>query len=546
MTSINTNTPKTVHAPASKSVSHRMLMGAALAQGESIIRNVLESQDLMQTMAILSAAGAQFEKIDTGAYRVQGSKMIGKPDFNNPLSCDVHESGTSCRLLTAILAAGQGYFYIHGAERMHERPIGTLTSTLEALGGKFHFQKDGFPPFILYANGLKGGEVTISLEESSQYLSGLLLAAPLAKEAITIYIGGRHVVSWPYVGLTLQTMKAFGAQFDVSILDKVKSSKEKKAWKAVDWHNLKEIVPGEIRFRVRPFQKNNEQDGKSEQDEKFGYKAGNYTVEGDWSGASYLLAAGALGKNPVTVQGLNKSSLQADKALLDILKEMKARIEFGNVAEQSITIYPSHLQAIEVNMADCPDIVPTVAVLASFAHGITKITGVEHLRIKECDRLNAIAEELKKAGIHVIEEQDGLIIHGLHPDKPTSQAVLASQASQSYSNKNVEMTNKITDEIPNEITDKNIDVIAADTKNTLSPKTSSETSPKTPTEASPKEITEIDFSDKKLAFKSYGDHRIVMSLSLFELAGAQVTFDDSSVINKSFPLFWDVWKEICR
>lgn len=536
MTNIHKNTPKKVHAPASKSVSHRMLMGAALAHGESTVYNVLESQDLMQTMEILTVAGAKFEKIDAGVYRVQGSSMRGNQDFNNPLSCNVHESGTSCRLLTAILASGHGYFYIHGAERMHERPIGTLTSSLETLGAKFHFQNDGYPPFILFANGLQGGEITLSLEESSQYLSGLLLAAPLAKEAITIYIGGRHVVSWPYVGLTLQTMKAFGAQFDVSILNKSKSTTETKVWKAVDWHTLTEIVPGEIRFRIRPLQKNNEQNG---------YKAGTYTVEGDWSGASYLLAAGALGKNPVTVHGLNRNSMQADKALISILKEMKAHVEFSSVAEQSITVYPSHLQAIEVDMADCPDIVPTVAVLASFAHGITKITGVAHLRIKECDRLNAMAEELKKAGINVIEEQDGLIIHGIHPDKPISQAVLASQASNAYGFRKIGNDSLDTSGHGDTITDTNTD---ANTSTLVDTGTleDGKISENDDTVENKKETTGIDFLNKIFSFQSYGDHRIVMSLSLFELAGAQVSFDDASVISKSFPHFWDVWKEICK
>lgn len=471
---------KHVHAPASKSVSHRMLMGAALSQGESIVSNVLESKDLMQTMEILSGAGARFEKIDTGVYRIQGTSLKGNADFNNPLPCDVHESGTTCRLITALLAAGQGYFYIHGAERMNERPIGTLTSCLEEMGTKFHFQNKGYPPFIIFANGLKGGEVTISLEESSQYLSGLLLAAPLAKEPVTIYIGGRHVVSWPYVGLTLQAMKAFGAQFDVCILDKNAKTEEKK-WVITDWRTITEIVPGEIRFRVRPFKKTTQISTPHTNDtlnEQTSYKAGNYLVEGDWSGASYLLAAGALGKTPVAVHGLNRHSVQADKALLSIMEQMNATIRYGNMAEQSIIVHPSHLKGIEVNMADCPDIVPTVAVLAAFAHGVTKITGVEHLRIKECDRLNAMAEELKRAGVNVIEEKDGLIIHGL--------------------------------------------------------KTSED------------DIQSIDYTGKSFDFLAYGDHRIVMSLSLFELAGASLEFDNPNVITKSFPEFWNVWKTICE
>ncbi len=519
---------KNVHAPASKSMSHRMLMGAALANGESVVNNVLESQDLMQTMAILEAAGARFEKVEQGVYKVQGSAMQGKKDFNDPLSCDVHESGTTCRLLTAILASGEGYFYVHGAERMHERPIGTLTATLEQLGAKFRFQNEGYPPFILFANGLNGGEITISLEESSQYLSGLLLAAPLAKEPITIYIGGRHVVSWPYIGLTLQAMKAFGAQFDVCLLDKDKSTAENKVWKLIDWKSVSEVVPGEIRFRVRPF--------RAEEGNKPAYKAGTYYVEGDWSGASYLLAAGAVGKNPVCVHGLNRLSLQADKALLDILISMKAKIEYGVASDPSIIVHPSHLQGVEVNMADCPDIVPTVAVLAAFAHGTTKITGVEHLRIKECDRLNAMAEELKKAGVDVIEEQDGLIIKGLHPHKPQSQAEMVARehgyiqdAPKETEEEGVAVSNSqehIENPSTNVSTEENIQQDNAEQKFVS--------------------VSENCFQGKEFQFKSYGDHRIVMSLSLLQLAGAKVDFDDKMVITKSFPNFWNVWKVICE
>lgn len=535
----------TVKAPASKSVSHRILMAAALAKGQSIVENVLESQDLIQTMAVLSAAGAHFERIGEGKYKVSGALPQGSIDKDNPTSCDVHESGTSCRLLTAILATGQGYFRIHGAERMHERPIGTLTDILEELGTSFEFKNKNYPPFTLNAQGLNGGTININLEESSQYLSGLLLAAPLAKEAITIFICGRHVVSWPYIGLTLQIMKAMGARFDVSILDKKRSTPENPVWTPQDVRQITEIIPGEIRFRVRPFKENES------------YKAGNYFVEGDWSGASYLLAAGALGDKAVCVQGLNRNSVQADIALLNILEKMNAEITYGSVANPTITVHPSNLRGIEVNMADCPDIVPTVAVLASCAHGTTTIRGVEHLRIKECDRLHAMATELKKAGVTIEELQDGLIIQGLMKDAPISQAFIASLAKSSYGYPNPEEKKEAE-------------------KQSKKDSPNSEDSPETPKlEKSTEEIQEAkeqkeitlketisdDFSQKEaklfaeaphpmlfegktFAFDSYGDHRIVMSLSLLELHGSKNYYDNPNVITKSFPEFWDIWKEI--
>ncbi len=507
---------KNVKAPASKSMSHRLIMAAAMAVGQSSIHNVLESEDLFKTMEILRLAGAKIEQVEQGVYSIEGSELLGKDDFNEPLYCDVHESGTTCRLLTAILAAGYGYFYIYGSPRMSERPIGTLTTCLEKLGAKFQFENKNYPPFILFANGLKGGEITISLEDSSQYLSGLLLAAPLAESPLTIFIGGRHVVSAPYIGLTLQAMKAFGAQFDVCLLDNEKSSPEKKVWKLIDWKSLEEIVPGEIRFRIRPF--------KQEDSKPKGYKAGKHTVESDWSSASYLLAAGALGKNPVCVNGLNRHSFQPDKYLIEILKLMKAKVDFGNAMNNDVTVYPSHLEGIEINMSDCPDIVPTVAVLASFAHGQTKISGVEHLRIKESDRLSAIATELKKAGIKVEEQEDGLIIYGLHPEKPLSQAQKIKLEQNKQDLEKIEQT-----ENKEEVKD-----VEAVNDELASAELKSET-----------QIEDLDFSDKELYFNAHKDHRLAMSLSLFQVAGAKVHFDDPGVVEKSFPNFWQIWEEIC-
>ncbi|MDE7064604.1 MAG: 3-phosphoshikimate 1-carboxyvinyltransferase, partial [Desulfovibrionaceae bacterium] len=189
----------TIQAPPSKSVSHRMMMGAALAAGDSVVRNVLESKDLERTMAVLRAAGARITAQGAGEYAVRG--MAGRPrggalPDGAPLSCDVHESGTTCRLLTGVLAAGEGRFRIHGAPRMHERPIGELTAALEHLGVRTYFEeRSGCPPLVLETSGLEGGEVRIGLDESSQYLSGLLLAAPLSRNGLRIVVGGTKVVS---------------------------------------------------------------------------------------------------------------------------------------------------------------------------------------------------------------------------------------------------------------------------------------------------------------------------------------------------------------
>jgi 3-phosphoshikimate 1-carboxyvinyltransferase len=391
--------PIIVDAPASKSVSHRALICAALADGESELHNVLESVDLTITRAVLEGAGAAvrerggvlfvdgFEDGPAGAsakaLSPEKGDGAGKPPTKAPVEAFMAESGTSCRLLTAVLAAGSGAFRVFGAPRMHQRPIGDLTDALAAQGARFSWEGEaGYPPFVLTARGLKGGRASISLEQSSQYLSGLLLAAPLAQKPLTIEISGTKAVSWPYVALTLSAMADFKADFDVSV-------KKGSEWAVVPWRSLKGVAPGEVRFTVRP--------GR--------YQASRYRVEADWSGGSYLLAAGAVGARPVHVRGLRSDSLQGDRALLRILQTMGAKVEADY---DGVTVFPSRLRGAELDMADCPDLVPTVAVLAAFAEGPTTIRGVAHLRIKECDRIAAMVDEVARAGAATENLDDGL------------------------------------------------------------------------------------------------------------------------------------------
>lgn len=395
--------PAVVAAPPSKSVSHRCLVGAALAGGVSVVRHALESDDLRRTREILAAAGARFEALpdscpDAAAWRVTGvggRVRGGTPEA--PLSCDVGESGTTCRLLMAVLAAGDGVFRVHGSGRMHARPVGPLADALKALGADIRFEgRPGCPPLSLGAHGLNpalcGGVARLGMDVSSQFFSGLLLAAPLAPAPLALELTGQKAVSWPYVGLTLQCLEDFGIRFGVAT-----RSHPGDGWAALPqgaWRGLGEAAPGRLRVTVRPG----------------GYRAGEYAVEGDWSGASYLLAAGAVGRRPVTVTGLRADSLQGDRALLDILRRMGARVE---AAADGVTVFPSPLHGVDLDMGACPDLVPTVAVLAGFAHGSTHIRNVAHLRLKESDRIAAPAAELAKAGVVADALADGLLINGL-------------------------------------------------------------------------------------------------------------------------------------
>ncbi|WP_320006127.1 3-phosphoshikimate 1-carboxyvinyltransferase [Maridesulfovibrio sp.] len=361
-----------IKAPSSKSLSHRALIAGALSEGSTVVLDPLDSNDINRTMDCLSTMGAHFN-IDGTATTVTG--MAGGPrgGIKEPAVLEMRDSGTTCRLITALAGAGKGLFRVQGTPRMHDRPIGALTSALESQGTKVTFSdKQGYPPVTLEACGFKGKEIDISLEESSQYISGLLLGAPLAAETTVINVVGKKAVSWPYVALTLNVMEDFRIKFEVQ-------SKKNGVWKKIDWRKVEKVEPGEIRFVVKP--------SKFDREE--------YRVEGDWSNASYFLAAGAVGDKPVKIDGMSVKSLQGDRAIMYILESMGARIESD---EHSVTVYPSKLHGVEVDMGKCPDLVPTVAVVAAFADSPTTITNVAHLRIKECDRLEASAAEIIRAG----------------------------------------------------------------------------------------------------------------------------------------------------
>lgn len=424
-----------------------MLIAAALAEGESRVINALASADLERTRTILQTAGADMDDLGCGDWRVRGMEggpRGGTPEL--PADCFVSESGTTCRLLSAVLAAGSGTFRIHGAERMHERPIGALTDVLSELGAEIAFEnRPGFPPMVIQSRGLRGGCVSLRVDESSQYLSGLLLAAPFCSRELCVTLTGSKAVSWPYVGLTLQAMEDFGITFRVEQLCG-------ESWQAVLWKELTSVKPGEVRITVQP--------GK--------YRSGEYRVEGDWSGASYLLAAGAVGRKPVLVTGLRADSLQGDRVMLDLLRAMGASVA---VREDGILVSPSRLHGIDVDMGDCPDLVPTIAMIAAFAEGVTRIRNIAHLRIKECDRLTACAAELARIGVKTEETEDSLTICGCGPASPSVPA--------------------------------------------------------------------------GTVFRTSNDHRMAMSCALFGLVpGNVVEVDDPSVVRKSFPEFWNVWRKL--
>ena len=378
--------PIDIVAPSSKSLSHRALICAALAGGESLLEGVLDSQDLTRTTDCLRGLGAVIEaRGDSIFVRGIGDDRASAP--RDVVDMNVGESGTTCRLMMGVVTAVPGIYRFHGEGRMHDRPVADLTEALIQQGVRVTFEhKTGYPPLVLSSPGLIGGEVTINLEQSSQYLSGLLLAAPLAGAPTIIRLVGKSIASWPYVALTLDSMIRCGVpvRLEHRVLDD---------WRPCSHAEAAGMPPTDIRLIVDPAS----------------YQSGNMRVEGDWSNASYFLAAGAVGAVPVRISGLSRESAQGDKFMLEILTRMGARIEWRDGA---VTVFPSELHGIHADMNACPDIVPTVAAVAAFARGETVISGATHLALKECDRIQAPVTELTKAGVDIAARPDGMIIRG--------------------------------------------------------------------------------------------------------------------------------------
>ena len=277
-------------------------------------------------------------------------------------------SGTSCRLLLSIAALARGEVLLTGSPRLQTRPIGELVLALRQLGaGEIVPGPNGCPPIALKARGLKGGKVAISGRQSSQFISSLLLAAPYADRDVEIQVRG-EMVSEPYIDLTLEIMERFG----VSV-----------------------VREGSRKFKVPAGE---------------GYRACPLTIEGDISKASYFWAAAAVTAGTVTTDNLNPAATrQGDLALLEVLEAMGCRV---NRHPDGVTVRGDALRGLELDMNSMPDMVPTVAALALLAEGRTVIRNVPHLRLKESDRLGAVAAEWNRLGGRVQELPDGLVIEG--------------------------------------------------------------------------------------------------------------------------------------
>jgi 3-phosphoshikimate 1-carboxyvinyltransferase len=353
----------TVRVPGSKSYTHRLLIGCALASGTSTLANPLISEDTRFTARALEQMGAQIE-LQEGGARVQGSggrlRSAADPIY-------LGNSGTSMRLLTAIAGLGRGPYRLEGTPRMHQRPIGALLEGLAQIGvAAWAVNGDDCPPVVVDGTHARGGAAILDCSLSSQFLSGMLLMAPCLSLGLEIRVA-RGPVSKPYLDLTLEIMAQLGIRV------------ERQGYRRF-------AVPG----------------GQA-------YAAGDYRVEPDCSGAGYFWAAAAVTGGSVTVRDISPGTRQGDMGLVTLLEQMGCRVQFG---AQGVTVTGGDLRAIECDMGDMPDMVPTLAVVAAFARGTTRIGNVAHLKAKESDRLGAVAAELARLGVTVATTPDSLSITG--------------------------------------------------------------------------------------------------------------------------------------
>jgi 3-phosphoshikimate 1-carboxyvinyltransferase len=356
-------------APPSKSYTHRAVILASLATGESIIKEPLLSDDTGYTIDACRTLGADIE-LKGNRLKVTGTGGQIKVAHNRQ-KIFAGNSGSTIRMIAPLAALARTRVILDGDNRLRQRPMGDLISALVSLGiSARSLSNNGYPPIEIRGGEFNTSEVTIRGAVSSQHISALLMIAPYTKEGLSIKVAD-ELRSKPYLDITLDIMQAFG----VEAANK-------------DYKQL--IVKGGQKYQAR-----------------------RYRIEGDYSSAAYFLAAGAIGGRPTTVKNLKPDSAQGDRYLLTILEQMGCSVESQ---KQQVTISrQKELSGITLDLGDYPDLVQTVAVVAAYAHGKTKMNNIGHLRFKESDRLKTTAAELAKMGIKADVTDNTMVIYGGKP-----------------------------------------------------------------------------------------------------------------------------------
>jgi 3-phosphoshikimate 1-carboxyvinyltransferase len=363
-------TNASIRPPGSKSITNRAIVCAALAQGNSVLTGVLDSEDTAVMIQAWKSLGLRLnhaaEACELSISGCGGELPIKQAQIS------IGNSGTTIRFLTAALAACNGRFELDGVARMRQRPIGDLLDALNQLGSNVRsLNRDDqkCPPVLIEAHGLVGGRAIVAGNISSQFLSGLMMAAPLATSNVVLSVEG-ELVSVPYVVMTSKVMRAFGAKIE------------------------------------------GDATGTLSVDISQRYVGTNFAIEPDASAASYFWGAAAVTGGRARVEGLTDKSVQGDVGFCKVLEQMGCKVIYS---AQAIEIIGGELQGIDVDMADISDTVQTLAAVAMFAKGPTTVRGVAHNRVKETDRISDLAREIRKLGASVEEFDDGL-----HIDPPAN------------------------------------------------------------------------------------------------------------------------------
>ncbi|MFM0160225.1 3-phosphoshikimate 1-carboxyvinyltransferase [Paraburkholderia sediminicola] len=361
----------TVRLPGSKSISNRVLLLAALAEGETTITNLLDSDDTRVMLDALEKLGVRLKREgDTcvvtgtrGAFTARTADLF------------LGNAGTAVRPLTAALAVNGGNYRIHGVPRMHERPIGDLVDGLRQIGAKIDYEEnDGYPPLrIRPAQILADAPIRVRGDVSSQFLTSLLMTLPLLRTesgVTSVQVDG-ELISKPYIEITIKLMERFGIKVERN-----------------GWHQF--VVPAGQRYQ----------------------SPGTIMVEGDASSASYFLAAGALGGGPLRVEGVGRASIQGDVGFADALIKMGANLQMGEdwIEVRGVGNDNGKLDPIDMDFNLIPDAAMTIAVAALFADGTSTLRNIASWRVKETDRIAAMATELRKVGAKVQEGEDFLVV----------------------------------------------------------------------------------------------------------------------------------------
>jgi 3-phosphoshikimate 1-carboxyvinyltransferase len=460
----------TVRLPGSKSISNRVLLLAALAKGKTVVRDLLHSDDTGRMLEALRTLGVQMESLGDNAYLVTG---CGGDFPNKNATLFLGNAGTAFRPLTAALALAGGTYELSGVARMHERPIGDLVDALRQLGADIRYLgTEGFPPLLISPAKLSGDTAQVRGDVSSQFLTGLLMALPLLNRTVKIELIG-ELISKPYIEITLAMMERFGVVVQRD-----------------GWHSFT-VVAGS--HYVSPKE---------------------IFVEGDASSASYFLAAGAIGGGPVRVEGVGKSSVQGDVRFAEALEKMGAIISMGENWIEARAPANHKLNAVDLDCNHIPDAAMTLAVAALYAKGTTTLRNIASWRVKETDRIAAMAIELRKVGATVEEGADFIRV----------------TPPQTAASKNL---------------------------TPLSPPLSGRKIDSSPDSPHPDKggmgglgrLGGIDFDlivNPAEGIDTYDDHRMAMCFSLAAFGGAGVRINDPKCVAKTFPDYFERFAKVTQ